>query len=48
VQGRLKFFGDHAALADRRAFKRFLAPLRKSEPDYPGVSSDPPQTVDMT
>jgi hypothetical protein len=31
AQGRLKFFGDHAALADRRAFKRFLAPLRKSE-----------------
>ena len=30
-QGRLKFFGDHAALADRRAFKRFLAPLRKIE-----------------
>ena len=23
AQGRLKFFGDHAALADRRAFKRF-------------------------
>ena len=31
AQGRLKFFGDHAALADTRAFKRFLAPLRKSE-----------------
>src|SRR4249919_864767 len=31
AQGRLKFFGDHAALVDRRAFKRFLAPLRKSE-----------------
>src|SRR5436190_6560226 len=25
---RIKFFGDHAALADKRAFKRFLAPLR--------------------
>ena len=25
------FFGDHAALADRRAFAAFLAPLRKSE-----------------
>jgi Putative transposase/Transposase zinc-binding domain len=31
TQGQLKFFGDHAALADRRAFKRFLAPLRKFE-----------------
>jgi len=28
TQDRLRFFGDHAALADRRAFKRFLAPLR--------------------
>jgi hypothetical protein len=31
TQGQLKFFGEHAALADRRAFKRFLAPLRRSE-----------------
>jgi hypothetical protein len=31
AQGRLKFFADHTALADRRAFKRFLAPLRKSQ-----------------
>ena len=31
AQDRLKFFGDHAALADKRAFKRFLAPLRKIE-----------------
>ena len=31
TQGRLRFFGDHAALADKRAFKRFLAPLRRSE-----------------
>jgi Putative transposase/Transposase zinc-binding domain len=31
TQGQLKFFGDHAALTDRRAFKRFLAPLRKIE-----------------
>jgi hypothetical protein len=31
AQGRLKFFGDYAALADRPAFKRFLAPLRTSE-----------------
>ena len=28
---RIKFFGDHAALADKRAFKRFLAPLRRRE-----------------
>jgi hypothetical protein len=31
TQGQLKFFGEQAALADRRAFKRFLAPLRRSE-----------------
>jgi putative transposase/transposase-like zinc-binding protein len=31
AQGRLTFFRDHAGLADRRAFKRFLAPLRKIE-----------------
>src|SRR5262245_28486471 len=31
AQNRLKFFGDHSALADKRAFKRFLAPLRKIE-----------------
>ena len=31
AQGRLNFFGDHAALTDRRAFRRFLAPLRKIE-----------------
>jgi hypothetical protein len=29
--GRLVFFGDHAALADTRAFTAFLAPLRKPE-----------------
>jgi hypothetical protein len=29
--GRLHFFGDHAALADRRAFAEHLAPLRKIE-----------------
>ena len=28
VEGRLKFFNTHAQLADNRAFKRFLAPLR--------------------
>jgi Putative transposase/Transposase zinc-binding domain len=27
--GRLRFFGDHAGLNDRRAFAAFLAPLRK-------------------
>ena len=31
AQDRLTFFGKHAALADKRAFKRFLAPLRRSE-----------------
>ncbi|HZN29319.1 MAG TPA: IS91 family transposase, partial [Xanthobacteraceae bacterium] len=31
ADGRSRFFGEHAALADRRAFKRFLAPLRRSE-----------------
>jgi len=29
--GRLAFFGDHTALADRAAFAAFLAPLRKVE-----------------
>ena len=27
--GRLKFFGDHAGLSERRAFAGFLAPLRR-------------------
>ena len=31
AQDRLAFFGDHAALTDKRAFKRFLAPLRRRE-----------------
>jgi len=31
TRDRLTFFGDHAALADKKAFKRFLAPLRTSE-----------------
>jgi len=29
--GRLKFFGDHAALADPQAFAAFAAPLRQTE-----------------
>lgn len=29
--GRLKFFGDHAGLAEAQAFAAFLAPLRKTE-----------------
>ena len=29
--GQLKFFGDHAALADKAAFAAFLAPLRRTE-----------------
>ena len=31
AQGRLGFFADYAALSDRRAFKRFLAPPRNIE-----------------
>lgn len=31
AEDRLHFFGDHAALADRKSFKRFLAPLRRIE-----------------
>ena len=29
--GHLRFFNDHAALADRAAFERYLKPLRKAE-----------------
>jgi Putative transposase/Transposase zinc-binding domain len=29
--GRLQFFGDHAALADRAAFASYLAPLRRAQ-----------------
>ena len=29
--GRLKFFGDHAVLADAQAFAAYLAPLRRAE-----------------
>ena len=29
--GRLQFFGDHAHLAERRAFTAYLAPLRRAE-----------------
>ena len=29
AEGRLKFFNTHAGLADKRAFKKFLAPLRR-------------------
>jgi putative transposase len=31
AQDSLRFFGDHAALADKRAFKRFLARLRRTD-----------------
>src|SRR5437899_11252467 len=31
VAGRLHFFGDHVALAKRKAFAAYLAPLRKTE-----------------
>ena len=30
-EGRLEFFGEHAALAGEKAFKAFLAPLWNSE-----------------
>jgi len=30
-EGRLKFSGEHAALADEKAFAAFLSPLRRSE-----------------
>jgi hypothetical protein len=30
-EGRLKFFGEHAGLADEKAFKAFLAPLWRSD-----------------
>jgi len=39
TQGRLRFFSEHAALADRRAFKKFLAPLRKI--DWVVYTKDP-------
>ncbi len=31
AEDRLKFFGAHSGLADKKAFKRFLAPLRRIE-----------------
>jgi len=31
LDGRLKFFGEHVALADAKAFKNWLAPMRKCE-----------------
>ena len=31
AEGKLSFFGEHAGLADRKAFRRFLAPLRRIE-----------------
>jgi Putative transposase/Transposase zinc-binding domain len=31
AEGRLKFFNTHAGLTDKRTFKRFLAPLRKTK-----------------
>src|SRR5271157_5903514 len=31
ASGRLKFFNTHAGLADKRTFKKFLAPLRRTE-----------------
>ena len=31
AEGRLRFFGEHASLADEKAFKAFLAPLWRSD-----------------
>ena len=31
AEGLLKFYGDHAGLTDKAAFKRFIAPLRRIE-----------------
>ena len=31
ANGRLQFFGDHAGLVDKKAFKQFLSPLRRIE-----------------
>jgi Putative transposase/Transposase zinc-binding domain len=39
TQDRLKFFADHSALADKRTFKRFLAPLRKNGSSTPRTRS---------
>src|SRR5215472_10021577 len=41
AKDRLRFFGIHAALADKRAFKRFLAPLRRRECRVGGVVTGP-------
>src|SRR6202158_6102369 len=37
--GRLKFFNTHAGLADKRTFKKFLAPLRRGK--WVGYSKEP-------
>ena len=36
---RLKFFGDHSALADPQAFAAYLAPLRRAEWSMPSARS---------
>ncbi len=38
--GRLKFFTDHTSLAEPAAFRVFLAPMRKQEPDYALTSAN--------
>jgi hypothetical protein len=43
--GRLAFFGNHAALAEKRAFAAFLAPLRKTEVVYAKRPFGGPQAV---
>jgi len=42
-EGRLAFFGEHEALADRSAFDAFLDPLRKSE--WVVYAKEPPDQV---
>jgi hypothetical protein len=46
-RGRLQFFGEHAALADARAFAAWLAPLRKDRSGWstPSARSQAPQAV---
>jgi hypothetical protein len=38
--GRLQFFGDHAHLADKAAFKAYLAPVHMGV-EHPGIMNFP-------
>ncbi len=42
--GQLKFFNAHAGLADKKTFKRFIAPLRRVKCRVGGMSPSPPLT----